>query len=130
MVPGFNSSVSHAGIEYHVQTEDLGHQAPFVLTLVYRGGAIVAREKVNYRDVLGEGASAAQIRSLLEQQHQRILRGVQTGQLPGLDPSGMASSSAPPPPSRPSPSAPTATEELVDRLIAEYLRARRTGRTP
>jgi hypothetical protein len=74
MIPGLNSKIRHAGVEYQVQTEDLGRQNRCVLTLVFHAGAVVAREKVNYLEVLGEGASEGQIKSLMDQQHQRVIR--------------------------------------------------------
>jgi hypothetical protein len=124
MNPGLNSNVSRNGIEYHVQTEDLGRQNPHVLTLVFRAGAIISREKVNYRDALGEGASEAQIKSLMDRQHQRVIRSLMVGE-PG-EPSA-------PPPSFESPlDAPLALPKLplppadktLDELIAEYIRSR------
>jgi hypothetical protein len=80
MIPGLNSKIRHAGVEYQVQTEDLGRQNRCVLTLVFHAGAVVAREKVNYLEVLGEGASEGQIKSLMEQQHQRVIRTLLKGQ--------------------------------------------------
>ena len=118
MVPGFNSSVTHGGTEYHVQTEDLGEKNPCILTLVYLGGAIVSRKKVNYRELLGEQASPVQIKSFMEEQHQRILQHV----------AGDGLAMSPAPPSLPSsPAAPPLLPKSVDDLIAEYLRRRKRG---
>jgi hypothetical protein len=118
MVPGFNSSVTHSGIEYHVQTEDLGEKNPCILTLVYLGGAIVSREKVSYPEVLGKQASPAQIKTFMEEQHQRILQHV-TGdglEMPPASPSLPSSLAVPP-----------ELPKSVDDLIAEYLRSRKRG---
>ena len=79
MVPGFNSRVVCGDVEYHVQTEDLGQARPTVLTLVYRGGAIVLREKFEYGDILGANPQAAQVKTLMEAQHRRIMRRVEAG---------------------------------------------------
>ena len=118
MVPGFNSSITHGGTEYHVQTEDLGEKNPCILTLVYLGGAIVSREKVNYRELLGEQASPAQIKTFMEEQHQRILQHV----------AGDGLEMSPAPPSLPSsPAAPPELPKSIDDLIAEYLRRRKRG---
>ena len=118
MVPGFNSSVTHGGIEYHVQTEDLGEKNPCILTLVYLGGAIVSREKVSYPEVLGEHASPAQIKTFMEEQHQRILHHV----------AGDGLAMSPASPSLPSsPAVPPELPKSVDDLIAEYLRRRKRG---
>jgi hypothetical protein len=115
MVPGFNTSVVHDGTEYHVQTEDLGDKHPYILTLVYRGGAIVSREKVDYREALGAQASPAQIKTFMEDQHQRTMRCIAGG---GLSSSPMS------PPSPPAAAAPSAPPKSVDELIAEYLQRR------
>ena len=118
MVPGFNSSVTHGGTEYHVQTEDLGEKNPCILTLIYRGGTIVSREKSNYREVLGEQAHPPQIKTFMEEQHLRILQAVSSGDL-----------ELPPAPS-PAPSfaaTPVVPPKSVDDLIAEYLRRHKRG---
>jgi len=118
MVPGFNSSVTHGGIEYHVQTEDLGEKNPCILTLVYLGGAIVSREKISYPKVLGEEASPAQIKAFMEEQHQRILQHF----------AGDGLEMSPASPSLPSSSAaPSGLPKAVDDLIAEYLHRRKRG---
>lgn len=126
MVSGFNSRVVCDNVEYHVQTEDLGHDRSVILTLVYRGGAIVLREKFDYRDILGGNPSAAQVKTLMEVQHRRIMRRVEAGQIaPDL-------SLADPPPS----DTPDTTRaetgpwaKTVEDLIAEYLRSRRQARS-
>jgi hypothetical protein len=118
MVTGFNSSVTHDGIEYHVQTEDLGEKNPCILTLVYLGGAIVSREKVSYPEVLGGQTSPARIKTFMEEQHQRILQHVACD---GLE----MSPASPPLPS--SSAVPPELPKSVDDLIAEYLHRRKRG---
>lgn len=126
MVSGFNSRVVCDSVEYHVQTEDLGHDRSVILTLVYRGGAIVLHEKFDYDDILGEHPPAAQVKTLMEVQHRRIMRRVEAGQmapdLPLTDP--------PPPDTPDTPRAETGPwAKTVDDLIAEYLRSRRQARS-
>jgi hypothetical protein len=83
MIPGYNSSVTRAGVEYHVQSEDLGRKNPCILTLVYRGGAIVHREKVDYREALGvEAPAPSAVRVFMDAQHRRIMAAVAAGTLP------------------------------------------------
>jgi hypothetical protein len=120
MIPGLNSNVTHAGVEYHIQTEDLGRRNPYVLTLVFRAGAIIAREKVNYRDALGEKAREAEIKSFMDKQHHRIMRRVMSGQFQGPDDPPLPPSPPPPPVVLP------AADKSLDALIAEYLRSRST----
>jgi hypothetical protein len=124
MVSGFNSRVVCDRVEYHVQTEDLGHDRSVILTLVYQGGAIVLREKLDYGDILGGKLQASQVKTLMEAQHRRIMRRVEAGQL---------GSDAPPPfgpPDTPGTEpGPWAKTKTVDDLIAEYLRSRRQARS-
>ncbi len=124
MIPGLNTNIRRAGVEYHVQTEDLGRQNPFVLTLVFRAGAIVAREKVNYLEALGEGASETQVKALMHQQHRRVIRSLQEGRLLDAPPSQpVEKSPAEWPASLPDVALPPADKSL-DQLILEYLRRR------
>lgn len=116
MIPGYNTGVTFAGIEYHVQTEDLGARASSILTLVYKGGAIVGRQKTNYRELLGEHPSAEAIKHLIDQQHQEFMRRAAAGEF--------ADAAAPAPSPAADPPSPLAAEAEVDRLIADYLRRR------
>jgi hypothetical protein len=47
MVPGINTDVTHHGIDYHVQTEDLG-QEPEHLTLHRNGALSYARRSITH----------------------------------------------------------------------------------
>jgi len=124
MIPGLNTTVTHASVEYHVQTEDLGRQNPYVLTLVFRAGAIIAREKVNYREVLGDGAPEVEVKRFMDQQHQRVIQAIQAGQPQGAVASERAPQSPlPTEPDQPKPSLPPA-EKTLDQLITEYLQSR------
>jgi len=128
MIPGLNNNVTHAGVEYHVQTEDLGGQNPFVLTLVFREGVILARAKVNYREALGDAATEAQIKRFMEERHHRIIQSLWAGQ-----PADVAIAQAMGETPADSNSPPTGaelplTDANIDQLIAEYLRIRRVGK--
>ncbi len=128
MIPGLNCNVRHAGVEYHVQTEDLGQQNPFVLTLVFRAGAVIDREKVNYLEVLGDGASERQIKNLMDQQHHRVIRRLLDDQLPLIAASQpMEESLVDWASSLPDVSLPPA-DKTIDQLILEYLQSRSAGK--
>lgn len=79
MVPGFNTDVVHKGKSYHVQTEDLGRENPYILTLLYQAGAIIYRIKTNYLEVLGSNPNERQIRKLMERQHQQVIADLKAG---------------------------------------------------
>ncbi len=79
MVPGFNTNFSYRQQAYHVQSEDLGGNDPHILTLAYRGGAVVARIKTNYRELLGPHASSQAVRELMARQHRQMIADIQAG---------------------------------------------------
>jgi hypothetical protein len=80
---GFNSDVSFLGTQYHVQTEDWGNQNPFLVSRVFRNGAVVKSIKTSYEEVLPRGptAEAKAIRLAMKIQHQQILDLLLSGQL-------------------------------------------------
>ena len=45
MVVGFNHNFRYKGEVFHVQTEDGGLNTTNIITLLYRGGTILARQK-------------------------------------------------------------------------------------
>jgi hypothetical protein len=115
MVPGINTDVTHDGFDYHVQTEDLGAKNPIILTLVYRNGAVVLRETLDYGQTLATEPSPSLIRALMDAQHRRVTRHVSDGELE-------ARALGPEEPTAASPS------KTVDALIEEYLCTRRRAR--
>jgi hypothetical protein len=129
MIPGLNTNVTHAGVEYHVQTEDLGRQNPYVLTLVFRAGAIIAREKVNYQEVLGDGAAEVHIKQFMDRQHQRIIQNVQA--LLAEEPAAPERAQQPTSQGEPAPPKPSlpAADKSLDQLITEYLRSRHAAKS-
>ena len=80
---GFNSDVSWLGSQYHVQTEDWGAENPYLVSRVFRNGAVVKSIKTAYREILPEGkrAEAKVIRLAMKIQHQQILDLLLSGQL-------------------------------------------------
>lgn len=55
MQKGFNSDIQIKGFTFHVQTEDWGHENPFIVTKVFRQGAVIKTIKNPYSTVLKEG---------------------------------------------------------------------------
>ena len=51
MVVGFNHNFRYKGEVYHVQTEDGGQKCPNIVTLLYKGGNILASKKTSYADI-------------------------------------------------------------------------------
>lgn len=104
MVPGFNTDLVHRGKTYHIQTEDLGADNPHVLTLVYVDGAVLARMKTNYRELLGPNPTDQVVSELMTRQHRQVQARVQAGELARRSHAGQLPS----------------TEELIE-VILEYL---------
>jgi hypothetical protein len=125
MMLGLNTNVTCNGVGYHVQTEDLGRANPYVLTLVFRGGAIVAREKVNYLELLGDRPRDAQVKALMERQHARISKQVIAGELPAPEAAPEPVPRSTPPGSSPLQLGLPPVDRQLDDIIAEYLRQRR-----
>ncbi len=79
MVPGFNHNIKHKGVIYHIQTEDSGINSPHIITLLYRDGTILAREKTSYADIIKVDNLEAIVRELMEEQHKAMLRKLISG---------------------------------------------------
>ncbi|HUK90672.1 MAG TPA: hypothetical protein VLZ81_09760 [Blastocatellia bacterium] len=84
MITGFNTDVSFGGCLYHVQTEDRGRDHPFLESLVYVGGTIVAKKRTTYREQADQGATDEAISSMLRRQHQVIIAAIKAGRIEEL----------------------------------------------
>jgi hypothetical protein len=81
MLSGFNTNVRHRGVLFHVQTEDSGRSHPHVITHLYHGGTILASEKGDYQQLLGEDDLPGRVRALMEGQHAAMLERLRAGEL-------------------------------------------------
>jgi len=81
MLPGYNTNVKHQGSSYHIQTEDGGAASPHIVTIVYRGGAIVAQKKSDYRHLLSSDNYEKQLRQLIQNQHRHVMNQLLSGEL-------------------------------------------------
>lgn len=83
MQKGFNSDVQVSGTRYHVQTEDWGLHNPYLVSRVFREGAVLKSVKTSYSEVLprGSDSGAQAIRLAMRVQHQQILDLLVSGQL-------------------------------------------------
>ena len=84
MITGFNTDVEYDGVVYHVQTEDKGLQTPFILSLVYTGGAILASKRSPYNDLVARGFDEAILAQRLSRQHKLICAAVHAGRIEDL----------------------------------------------
>lgn len=89
MVVGFNHNFSYKGQVYHVQTEDSGIRNPHIITLLYRGGTILASKKTSYADIIRVDSLETIVEELMKAQHREMLRLLKNGdfdELLGLTP--------------------------------------------
>jgi hypothetical protein len=80
---GFNTDIVVEGSKYHIQTEDWGHANPFLVTQIFRNGAVVKSIKTSYREVFVQSDYQGQqaLRLAMREQHQKILDRLLSGQL-------------------------------------------------
>jgi hypothetical protein len=84
LITGFNTDVEFDGVVYHVQTEDKGLRTPFILSLVYTGGAILASKRSPYDDLVARGFDEAILAQRLFRQHKLICAAVHAGRIEDL----------------------------------------------
>jgi hypothetical protein len=80
---GFNSDIVHSGQKFHIQTEDWGDAKPFIVTRVYRSGAVIVSLKTPYESVVNpvERDIRQAVRLAMREQHQRVLDQLISGAL-------------------------------------------------
>lgn len=128
MITGFNTDIKHNEKVYHIQTEDKGLQNPYIESLVYVGGEILASKKTSYAEQAGAGVDEKWIGSLMEQQHRTMIAAIKRGR---FDVTADITKSAPRPtlsapmpvPTRVEPPPPLAIDEerTLDQVIIDYL---------
>jgi hypothetical protein len=151
MITGYNTDVRHREMVFHVQTEDKGADNPFIESLVYVGGQVLASKRANYADLLAAGRDEKEIVALMDHQHRTMIAAIRHGKLDGklatlvrpqtspmpvLSPTQAAErASAPSPgapaaaraatprgvPVQPPAPAPATAERTLDQVILEYL---------
>ena len=84
MITGFNTDVEFDGKTYHVQTEDKGLDTPFILTLVYDRGTILARKQQYYEDLFTNGFNEGALADRLQRQHNLVCAAVNAGRINDL----------------------------------------------
>jgi len=134
MITGFNTNVRYRGRVFHVQTEDSGRSHPHVISHVYHGGTILASEKREYADHLGEDDLPGVVRRLMEEQHKIMVSRLKGGNYDTQIVERLEGGAAPPdsastpPPAQQAESAESrdfgeglVSEQPLDEMILEYL---------
>ncbi len=141
MVVGFNHNVMYKGEVFHIQTEDSGLANPHIITLLYRGGTILASKKTSYADIIKIESLDQVVEELMKEQHKEMLRGLKAGQFderafgprPAASPApageqdkpaatpAAAAPPEPPPLPRPAPREDVRSGQSLDEVILDYL---------
>jgi hypothetical protein len=130
VITGFNTDIKHNEKVYHIQTEDKGLQNPYIESLVYVGGEILASKKTSYADQVSVGIDEKWIGSLMEQQHRTMIAAIKRGRFDSAADATRASrptlaqpsSSTPVPVPPVTEMAPAIDEErTLDQVIIDYL---------
>ncbi|MEZ5305669.1 MAG: hypothetical protein R2684_00845 [Pyrinomonadaceae bacterium] len=84
MISGFNTDIEHEGVVYHVQTEDKGLKTPFVLSLVYQEGTILASKRSPYDDLIESGFDESELEERVQRQHKLMCAAIRAGRIEDL----------------------------------------------
>lgn len=133
MLTGYNTDFKFDGKVYHCQTEDGGINSPFVTSLMYHQGAILASRKTSYADILKADCLEDVVRELMMEQHKGMIRDLMQNKLQvnvnapqQTEPAQKAAAQvqpvpevkkAPPPPPKPE----VVKEKTLDDIILEFL---------
>ena len=79
MVVGFNHNFKYKDHVFHVQTEDGGLKTTNIITLLYKGGTILARQKTSYSDIAKVDNLEQVVEELMKEQHKNMLKRLKTG---------------------------------------------------
>jgi hypothetical protein len=116
MLTGYNTDFKFQGKIYHCQTEDGGSNSPYITSLLYLQGAILASRKTSYADILKADCLDEVVRKLMMEQHKQMIRDLMKGKLNPTNTSqgtvpesstGFAPAPAEPPRAEEKPAAPT-----------------------
>lgn len=84
MLPGYNHNVEYQGRTFHVQTEDSGIENPHIITHLFEGGNILETRKCDYANILDNEQRDKVLMSLMLNQHQALIRELESGELDAL----------------------------------------------
>lgn len=133
VITGFNTDVKHGTRVFHIQTEDKGEPNPYIESLIYVGGEILASKRTSYAGVLKDSKEAQVIHDLMEQQHRTMIAAIQRGRFDGpngslrvpddLAPRRASEAAVEPalPSAAPAPARAEIGDRTLDELVLDYL---------
>lgn len=83
MITGYNTDVRHGEVVFHVQTEDKGRMNPFIESLIYVGGQVLATKRASYGEMLAAGKEERDIVALMDHQHRTMIAAIRHGKFDG-----------------------------------------------
>lgn len=81
---GYNTTVTRSGVDFHVQTQDKGRPANYVESTIYKSGQVLSSRKTFYTSFLDEPDLQNKINTIIEEQHNAILKEVEEGKFDPL----------------------------------------------
>ncbi len=78
MITGYNTDVRHNEVVFHVQTEDKGTANPYIESLIYVGGQVLASKRASYAELLAEGKDK-DVLALMDHQHRTMIAAIRHG---------------------------------------------------
>ncbi len=118
MLTGYNTDFKFQGKVYHCQTEDGGMGSPFITSLMYHQGAILARRKTSYEDIIKADCLEDVVRELMMEQHKQMIRDLMQGKLE-VNANAQAPEAAVPKATTPAP--PPKAEEMKERSLDDVI---------
>lgn len=79
MITGYNTDVRHQDVVFHVQTEDKGSTNPFIESLVYVGGQVLATKRASYANLLSAGEDEKAVVTMMDHQHRTMIAAIKHG---------------------------------------------------
>jgi hypothetical protein len=122
VITGFNTDIKHSDRVYHIQTEDKGLQNPYIESLVYVGGEILASKKTSYAEQAKGVVDEKWIAGLMEQQHRTMIAAIKRGRFDAPADGTKTAVKGAPEPVAAAPSRTSAPDDrTLDQVIVDYL---------
>lgn len=81
MITGYNTDIRYREKVFHIQTEDKGLGNPFIESVVYFGGQVLATKRASYADLIQEGKGNEAISTRMDHQHRMMIAAIRAGKL-------------------------------------------------
>ncbi len=87
MITGYNTDVKHNDMVFHVQTEDKGTGNPYIETLIYVGGQVLAAKRTSYADLVegcaAQGPDKKAVGKIMDDQHKSMIIAIRDDEYQG-----------------------------------------------